>query len=74
MIMRATNKNENLSPEKKLAVDTKELQEMLGCGRHTACEMGMRANARIQLGKRVLWNVARIKKYLDSVDREERKE
>lgn len=66
MIMRATNKNENLSPEKKLAVDTKELQEMLGCGRHTACEMGMRANARIQLGKRVLWNVGKIRAYLDS--------
>ena len=66
MIMRATNKNENLSPDKKLAVDTKELQEMLGCGRHTACEMGMRANARIQLGKRVLWNVGKIRAYLDS--------
>ncbi len=51
--MRATNKSENLAPEKKLAVDTKELQEMLGCGRFTAYEIGTQAGARMQLGKRV---------------------
>jgi hypothetical protein len=65
--MRATNKSENLAPEKKLAVDTKELQEMLGCGRFTAYEIGTQAGARMQLGKRVLWNVTKIKSYLNCI-------
>ena len=65
--MRATNKSENLAPEKKLAVDTKELQEMLECGRFTACEIGTQAGARMQLGKRVLWNVTKIKSYLNCI-------
>ena len=65
--MRATNKSGDLAPEKKLAVDTNELQEMLGCGRFTACEIGTQAGARMQLGKRVLWNVAKIKAYLNCI-------
>lgn len=65
--MRATNKNTELAIEKKLAVDTKELQELLGCGRYTAYEIGTLAGARMQLGKRVLWNVTKVKAYLDCI-------
>ncbi|MBQ9489457.1 MAG: hypothetical protein IJU80_05950 [Lachnospiraceae bacterium] len=65
--MRATSKNVDMEPERKLAIDTKELQEMLGCGRYTAYEIGTMAGARMQFGKRVLWNVAKIKAYLECI-------
>ena len=65
--MRATYKNADMATEKKLAVDTKELQEMLGCGRFTAYEIGTQAGARMRLGKRVLWNVNKVKAYLDCI-------
>lgn len=41
--------------------------EMLSCGRVTAVQIGTNASARIQLGKRVLWNVRRVNAYLDSI-------
>lgn len=65
--MRATNKNKELGFEKRMAVDTKELQELLGCGRYTACDIGTKAGAKMQLGKRVLWNVDKVKVYLDCI-------
>ena len=65
--MRATYKKADMATENKLAVDTKELQEMLGCGRFTAYEIGTQAGARMQLGKRVLWNVNKVKAYLDCI-------
>ena len=50
------------------AITSDELQQFLGCGRKTATEIGAAAGARIQIGtRRVLWNVARIQEYLDSV-------
>lgn len=63
--MRATYKPENI--EKKQAVDTKELQGMLSTGRKTAVDIGKAAGARIQVGRRVLWNVKRIQQYIDSI-------
>lgn len=63
---RTTKACESL-PFNKASVDTKELQEMLSCGRATAVEIGNNANARIQIGRRVLWNVKRINQYLDSI-------
>ena len=53
--------------ETKLTVDTVELQSLLGCGRHTAREVGLQAGACIRLGKRVLWNLQRIQEYLDTI-------
>lgn len=50
-----------------ITVDTNTLKEILCCGRKTAVEIGMAANAKITIGKRVLWNVALIQKYLDSI-------
>lgn len=48
-------------------VDTEKLQGMLTAGRKTAVEIGTAAGARIQVGRRVLWNVAKIQKYLDAI-------
>lgn len=59
-------KTANSETTHKMAVDTKELQAMLGCGRDTACKVGTEAKARLQFGKRVLWNVAKVQAYLDS--------
>ena len=50
-------------------VDTTGLREMLNCGRETAVRIGTEAGARIQIGRRVLWNVDKVQKYLDSISR-----
>ena len=62
-----TTKQEDARICDKLAVDAAELQMLLGCGRHTAEKIGMEAEAKIQIGKRVLWNVNRLKGYLDKI-------
>lgn len=51
----------------KLAVDTSELRAMLSCGRDTAVKVGTEAGARIQIGKRVLWNVDKVQSYIDKL-------
>ena len=48
-------------------VDTTGLREMLNCGRVTAVKIGTDAGARIQIGRRVLWNVDKIQKHLDKI-------
>ena len=50
-----------------LSVDTAGLQKMLNSGRQTATQIGMAAGAKIYVGRRVLWNVAKIRKYLDEI-------
>lgn len=51
----------------KLAVSTEGLQSLLDCGRPKAIEIGTLAGAKIEVGKRTLWNVKKISKYLDSI-------
>lgn len=51
----------------RLTVNTERLAEILDCGKVTAVKIGDDAGARIRLGKRVLWNVSKIEKYLDSI-------
>ena len=51
----------------RLAVDTGELSAMLCCGRDTAVKIGSEAGARIKIGKRVLWNVAKVQAFLDEI-------
>lgn len=63
--MQATRKTEN--SENKKTVDTPGLQNMLSSGRKTAVEIGIAAEAKIQVGRRVLWNVSKIQKYLDAI-------
>lgn len=50
---------------KKLLVNTKELQTMLSCGRHTAEWIGNDAGARVQIGRAVRWKVKKIEQYLE---------
>ena len=53
--------------ENKKTVDTLGLQSMLSCGRKSAVDIGMAAKAKITVGRRVLWSVTRIEKYLESI-------
>lgn len=68
--MRATKKDEKFNLCDKLTVDTQGLQNLLDCGRVTAVEIGSLAGARIEMGKRVLWNVNKVRQYLNAISTE----
>ena len=67
--MKATKKG-NVEITKKLAVDTIELKELLSCGRVCAENIGRAAGAEIRMGRRLLWNLAKVQKYLDEISGE----
>ncbi|WP_313584556.1 hypothetical protein [Lacrimispora sp.] len=50
-----------------ITVDTAELMNMLHVGRKSATDIGITANARITIGRRVLWNVKKVQEYLDEI-------
>ena len=56
--------------QNKLTVNTSSLVSMLDCGRASAVRIGEEAGARIQIGKRVLWNVEKVRTYLNSCSTE----
>ena len=63
--MRKTKKYSS-SVSGSITVSTETLAEMLDCGKVTAIKIGNAANARIQIGRRILWNTAKIRDYLDT--------
>lgn len=63
--MKRTNKT--VESCNSLAVDTAGLQELLNAGIKTSTEIGVAAGAKIYVGRRVLWNVSKIKAYLDKI-------
>ena len=65
--MRTTKTNGEARNIDKICVTTEGLQDLLDCGRATAVEIGGQAGARIEVGKRLLWNVSKVQKYLDSI-------
>lgn len=55
-------------PPITLTVSTKQLMELLNCGRPTAVKVGIEAGAKIVIGERkILWNLRAIQRYLDTV-------
>ena len=60
--MRKTTKNDSIANTDKLAVTTERLQNILDCGRPTAVQIGTLAKARVEIGRRVLWNVSKVQK------------
>lgn len=50
----------------RLLVNTHELMLVLGCGRPSAIEVGTEAGAKVVLGRKLMWNLAAVRKYLDS--------
>lgn len=64
--MNAT-KQFDIEKNRKLSVDTDGLQAILGCGRKSAVQIGELAEAKIRIGKRVFWNVEKVKLYLNDI-------
>lgn len=50
-----------------VTIDTKTLTELLHCGKVTAVKIGMDAEAKVQVGKRVLWNLPKVQRYIDAI-------
>lgn len=65
--MIATKRFNNVDTNDKIAITTEELQSMLSCGRSSAVQIGQMAEARIQIGKRVFWNVKKVREYIDLI-------
>ena len=52
---------------KKILLNTDELQSMLSCGRYSAIKIGTDAEARVKIGKRILWHREKIEKYIITI-------
>ena len=48
-------------------MDTEELRTYTNLGRNTAMKLGEEIGARVQIGKRVLWDRVKIDAYFDSL-------
>lgn len=51
----------------RITLSTEELMDVLSCGRATAVEIGTKAKARLEIGKRVLWSVDKVRAYVNSI-------
>ena len=60
-------KTKTTEPSNKVLVNAETLAKILDCGRPTAMKIGAAAGARVQFGKRVLYKVDIIEKYLDEL-------
>lgn len=50
--------------DKRICVTSDELCSLLGCGKKSAFEIAERAEARVQIGKRVLFSVEKIRDFI----------
>ncbi len=50
-----------------ISVDIDQLAAMLGCGRTTARQIGEDAGAKIVIGRRVLYSVSKVERYIESI-------
>ena len=60
--MYKTKERKEIQP---LAVDIEGLSALLSCGHATARKIGEQAESKIVIGRRVLYSVDRVRKYLD---------
>lgn len=63
-VMRKTKERET---DLMLSVDIEGLSAMLSCGQATAKKIGEDAKARIAIGRRVLYSVSKVQKYLEAI-------
>ena len=59
--------NNNIQIADKMTAKTETMMDALDCGRATAVKIGEAAGAKIRIGKRVLWNLNKVQRYLDSI-------
>lgn len=64
-------KTKTAETSNKVSVNAETLAKILDCGKPTAMKVGEAAGARIQIGKRVLYKVDKIERYLDSLTEKE---
>lgn len=57
----------NVDYQNCILLSTKDLQMVLACGRVSAIKIGTAAGARIDVGRRVLWNRKKIESYLEKI-------
>ena len=53
--------------DESITINTDGLMQLLGCGKATATQIGTAAQAKIQIGKRVLWHVPSVRKYVEGL-------
>ncbi|MBO5459312.1 MAG: hypothetical protein J5981_03580 [Lachnospira sp.] len=58
------NKTKIRQSDHLIAVDIDKLSAMLSCGHATARKIGEQAHAKIVIGRRVLYSVEKIEKYI----------
>lgn len=61
------NKTNLREADETITVDVEKLSAMLSCGRATAQKIGEQAEAKICIGRRVLYSVDRVRKYISDV-------
>ena len=64
-VVKKLNKTKIRNTDKQITVDLEQLSAMLGCGKATARKVGEQAEARIVIGRRVLYSVEKIQRYLN---------
>lgn len=62
--MNATTVNNNVSIDKRIAVDINGLMGLLSCGRSTALEIADQSCAVLKHGKRTLYSVDRVREFI----------
>lgn len=62
--MRQTKERES---DLRLAVDIDGLAALLSCGQATVRKIAVDAGARITIGRRVLYSIKKVKKYLEAI-------
>ena len=61
------NKPNRQEVENPIAGDIEKLSAMLSCGRATARKIGAQAGAEIRINRRVLFNVEKIREYINKI-------
>ena len=57
-------KTQTQQTNRKITVDTQGLQQLLGCGKHSALAIGDAAGARLRIGRRTLWSLTKVESYV----------
>lgn len=63
------NTTKERETDRYLAVDIEKLAAMLSCGEVTARKIGEKSGARISCGRRKLYCVSKVEKYLETISR-----
>ena len=60
-------KTKDRETDRLLSVDVEKLAAMLSCGQATAKKIGEEAGARIVIGRRVLYSISKVEKYIEKM-------